>query len=43
VVAEVFSAVAGWKEEFTGVGVPEKDIIRFKEINSHLHGQEEQL
>jgi serine/threonine-protein kinase HipA len=36
VVAEVFAAVACWKEEFTGVGVPEKDIIRFKEIDAHL-------
>ena len=36
VVAEVFAAVAGWKEEFMGVGVPEKDIIRFKEIDAHL-------
>jgi serine/threonine-protein kinase HipA len=36
VVAQVFEAVAGWKEEFAGVGVPEQDIIRFKEIDAHL-------
>ena len=38
VVAQVFDAVDGWKEEFAGVGVPEKDIIRFKEIDSRLKG-----
>lgn len=36
VVSQVFDAVAGWKEEFTSTGVPEKDIIRFKEIDSFL-------
>lgn len=36
VVEQVFDAVAGWKEEFAGAGVPEKDIIRFKEIGSRL-------
>lgn len=36
VVAQVFNAVAGWKEEFAGAGVPEKDIDRFKEIDSRL-------
>ena len=36
VVGHVFNAVAGWKEEFAGTGVMEKDIIRFKEIDSHL-------
>ena len=36
VVAQVFAAVAGWKEAFAGSGVPDKDIRRFKEIDSHL-------
>lgn len=36
VVEQVFAAVAGWKAEFAGCGVPEADIIRFKEIDSHL-------
>lgn len=37
VSAQVFDAVAGWKEEFNGAGVPESEIIRFKEIDSRLH------
>lgn len=37
-VGQVFDAVADWKEEFVASGVPEKDIIRFKEIDSHLSG-----
>lgn len=36
VVAQVFSAVTGWKEEFAASGVPEKDINRFKEMDAHL-------
>ncbi len=38
VVAQVFAAVASWAEVFAGSGVPEKDISRFKEIDSHLLG-----
>ena len=37
VTAQVFEAVAGWKEEFTAAGVPESEIIRFKEIDSRLY------
>ena len=37
VSAQVFEAVAVWKEEFNGAGVPESEIIRFKEIDSRLH------
>ncbi len=36
VVAQVFSAVTGWKEAFAASGVPEKDIVRFREIDAHL-------
>lgn len=36
VVAQVFDAVAGWKEEFAGTGVPDKDIVRFNDIDTHL-------
>jgi hypothetical protein len=36
VVSQVFDAVHDWKEEFASADVPEKDIIRFKEIDSHL-------
>ncbi len=35
-VSQVFDAVKSWKEEFADSGVPEKDISRFKEIDSHL-------
>jgi len=35
-VAQVYAAMAGWKEEFAGVGVAEEDISRFKEIDAHL-------
>jgi hypothetical protein len=37
-VAEVFEAVSCWKEEFTATGVPEQDILRFKEIDAYLQG-----
>ena len=36
VVAQVFDALAGWKEEFASSGVQEKEVIRFKEIDAHL-------
>lgn len=36
IVAQVYAAVAGWKEEFAEAGVPEQDIMRFKEIDAHL-------
>lgn len=36
VVAQVFAAVTSWKEAFANCGVPEKDIFRFNEIDSHL-------
>jgi serine/threonine-protein kinase HipA len=38
VVSQVFDAVHDWKEEFASARVPEEDIIRFKEIDSHLQG-----
>ena len=38
VVAQVFDALRDWKEEFAKVGVPDQEIIRFKEIDTHLHG-----
>lgn len=38
VVEQVFEATARWKEEFSACGVPEKDILRFKEIDDHLQG-----
>jgi serine/threonine-protein kinase HipA len=38
VVAQVFDALLVWKEEFAKVGVPEREIIRFTGIDSHLHG-----
>lgn len=38
IVSQVFSAVAGWKEEFARLGVPGQDIIRFKEIDSRIQG-----
>jgi len=37
VVTQVFDAVAGWKEEFAACGVPEENLIRFKEIDARLH------
>jgi serine/threonine-protein kinase HipA len=36
IVAQVFDAVVGWKEEFSGSGVLESDIIRFREIDARL-------
>lgn len=36
VVAQVFDAVVGWKEEFKSLGVLDKDILRFRTIDSHL-------
>jgi serine/threonine-protein kinase HipA len=36
IVEQVFDAVGNWKEEFAESGVLESDIIRFKEIDSHL-------
>ena len=36
VAAQVFDAVGGWKEEYASAGVPEKDIDRFKGIDSRL-------
>ncbi len=36
VSAQVFDAVTGWKEEFISAGVPESEMIRFKEIDSRL-------
>jgi len=38
VVAQVFDAMAGWKDEFACIGVPDKDIVRFNEIDTHLQG-----
>ncbi len=38
VVAQVFEAVAGWKEAFTATGVPNQDITRFSEIDAYLQG-----
>ena len=36
IVAQVFDAVVGWKEEFKSLGVLDKDILRFRGIDSHL-------
>lgn len=36
VVRQVFDAVAGWKDAFAVCGVPEKNIIRFKDIDARL-------
>ena len=36
VVAQVFAVLTSWKEAFASCGVPEKDISRFNEIDSHL-------
>jgi len=36
IVAQVFDAVVGWKEEFRSLGVQDKDILRFRGIDSHL-------
>lgn len=36
VVSQVFDAVKLWKEAFADSGVPEQDLVRFKEIDSHL-------
>ena len=36
VSAQVFTAVAGWKEEFLSAGVTESDLLRFKDIDSRL-------
>lgn len=36
VVAQVYAAVAGWKEMFAEVGVAEEEIFRFKEIDAYL-------
>ena len=38
VVAQVYAAVAGWKEELEAAGVPEQEIMRFKEIDTYLRG-----
>jgi serine/threonine-protein kinase HipA len=35
-VAQVFDAMAGWRDEFANSGVEEEDAVRFKEIDSHL-------
>ena len=36
IVEEVFSAVAGWREEFTACGVSPQDTARFAEIDDYL-------
>jgi serine/threonine-protein kinase HipA len=38
IVAQVFDAVAGWKDNFSSSGVHETDIIRFREIDVRLQG-----
>lgn len=37
VVAEVFDAVTSWKEVFASAGVTAKDIMKFANIDDHLH------
>jgi serine/threonine-protein kinase HipA len=37
IVEEVFSAVAGWQEEFETCGVTAQDVGRFTEIDDYLH------
>jgi serine/threonine-protein kinase HipA len=39
IVEQVFSAMTGWKEVFGSMGVHEKDIARFTEIDTHLEGK----
>ncbi len=36
IVDEVFSAVSGWKDEFSRAGIPEQEIASFGEIDEHL-------
>lgn len=36
IIDEVFSAIAGWQEEFATCGVPPRDIDRFTEIDDYL-------
>jgi len=39
VVADVYQAVAGWKDEFSRQGMSERDIAWFPEIDRHLRGE----
>ena len=36
IVAQVFDAAVGWKDEFKSLGVLDKDILRFRGTDSHL-------
>jgi len=37
IIEQVFTVVAGWRDEYRSCGVPPKDIERFAEIDRHVH------